>query len=420
MYSQLPMFQRTGASAYKPDLHNTIALCEALGNPQQSIKCIHIAGTNGKGSSSHMLASVLQQAGYKTGLYTSPHLLDFRERIKINGHPVPQDFVVTFVENWRKLFEKIRPSFFEMTVAMAFQYFSKEKVDIAVIETGLGGRLDSTNIITPILSLITNIGYDHMDILGSELLDIAREKAGIIKSEIPVVISEKQIETSGLFIETARKRHSPITFASDSVSIIALEDSTYEVNGNKENLNLSINLDLKGFYQQKNLTGVIACIMELKKYGLNISHESIKAGLANVCKTTGLMGRWQKLSEKPLVICDTGHNEDGIKEVLKQITLTPHQKLHMVFGIVKDKKPTAILSLLPKNACYYFCKANLPRSMDALELKTLAESHGLRGDTFPSVSAALESAIKHSSPDDLVFIGGSTFVVAEALQVKNS
>ncbi len=397
LFSQLPMFQRIGASAYKVDLSNTIALCNLLDNPQYKFKSIHIAGTNGKGSTSHMLASILQEAGYKVGLYTSPHLIDFRERIKINREMISEESVIDFVTKYKADFEKINLSFFEWTVGLAFDYFSKQKVDIAVVETGLGGRLDSTNVIHPEISIITNIGKDHMQFLGDTLEKIAVEKAGIIKKNVPVVIGETQKEIEHIFNTKAKELDASIYFA-DQIIHQELES------------------DLKGSYQKKNIKTVLASIQELKKLGYVISEENIQVGLSNVVRNTGLMGRWQTLGENPKVICDTGHNEAGIKEVVNQIESLNYNKLHFVLGAVNDKEIDSILELLPKHAEYYFCQAKIPRALDVLELKNKAASYNLMGNSYDSVVSAYEVAKITAKKDDLIFIGGSTFVVAEVLQ----
>ncbi len=411
LYQNLPMFQRIGSGAYKSDLTNTLALCEALGNPHNKTKSIHIAGTNGKGSSSHMLASVLQVAGYKTGLYTSPHLKEFTERIRINGHEIDKEFVVDFVMRIKPLIEEIQPSFFEITVVMAFDYFAHQQVDVAVIEVGLGGRLDSTNVITPVLSLITNISWDHMDLLGDTLDKIAAEKAGIIKPEIPVVISERQAEIENVFIQKANENHSSITFATDQYKVTRETDGLYAIEQN--NHHRLLKLDLMGRYQIKNMAGVLASIEELRKIGFTITDQHIEDGLKEVMSRTGLRGRWQTIGEKPLIICDTGHNEGGIREIVQQIAETKYHQLHMVLGMVGDKDISKVLDLLPQDAIYYFCAASIPRALPAVELRLKAEGFGLIGKVFKNVNAAIQSAKENSSPDDFIFVGGSTFVVAE-------
>lgn len=423
LYSRLPMFQRIGAAAYKADLNNTIAICKELGNPQNKIKCIHIAGTNGKGSSSHMIAAILQKAGYKVGLYTSPHLTDFRERIKINGKMITKDYVIQFVEKHKDSFEKIEPSFFEWTVGLAFDYFANQEVDVAVIEVGLGGRLDSTNVIKPIVSLITNIGYDHMNLLGDTLPKIASEKAGIIKERIPVVISQYQPEVAPVFNEKAKQLKSPIVFADKKYKVIKTDLSKdgleVEILQKENNSIHNFTLDLTGTYQIKNILGVLATIDCIVESGFIVSEDNCIEGLRLVCNLTGLMGRWQKLNDKPLMICDTGHNEDGIKEVLKNIESTPHKKLHMVVGVVNDKDVSKILSLLPKKADYYFTKADIPRALDEKELQRQAQLSGLKGNTYETVVMAVVAAKQKANKDDLIFIGGSTFVVGDVLAAEN-
>jgi dihydrofolate synthase/folylpolyglutamate synthase len=419
LYSKLPMFTRVGAAALKKDLHNTIAMCAVLDNPQDKFKSIHIAGTNGKGSTSHMLAAVLQKAGYKTGLYTSPHLKDFRERIRINGKMVSKSFVKDFVKSQTEIIQEIEPSFFEVTVAMAFDYFAKEKVDIAIIEVGLGGRLDSTNIITPELSVITNISLDHTNILGNTLPEIAFEKAGIIKKNIPVVIGERQSKTENVFIQKAAQENSQIIFASDNLHLENLHQKnpllSLDIYQGKDLIYKNLALDLTGTYQSKNILTVIQSILKLKELGFNIPDKAIYSSLNKVKKLTGLQGRWQTLSTNPLVICDTGHNKAGITEVIKNINDTNFEKLHIVIGMVKDKDVEGVLAILPKNATYYFCEPDLERALSAKDLAEKAAYFMLKGKTFSNVKSALESAKKMASINDLIFVGGSTFVVAEIL-----
>jgi dihydrofolate synthase/folylpolyglutamate synthase len=419
LYSKLPMFTRIGEAALKKDLHNTIALCESLGNPQDTFKSIHIAGTNGKGSSSHMLAAILQKAGYKTGLYTSPHLKDFRERIKINGKMLPKAFVSAFVKHEAKIIEKVQPSFFEVTVAMAFSYFAIEKVDVAIIEVGLGGRLDSTNIIHPELSLITNISLDHTNILGNSIKEIAFEKAGIIKAAVPAIVGEYSAESKPVFEEKAKEVGTTLQFAADDYHLESVRAQSnlvlVDVFRNKELLYKDLALDLTGTYQQHNILGVVAAVDQLNKDGYKISKAHVYAGLRQVKELTGLNGRWQTLSKEPLVICDTGHNVAGITEVLKNIQATPFQELHMVIGMVKDKDISSILELLPKTATYYFTQPNLERALPATELQLQAEPFNLKGSVHPEVKAALAAAKAAASSADLIFIGGSTFVVAEVI-----
>lgn len=420
LFSQLPVFQRIGKAAYKGNLNNTLALDEYFNHPHKTFKTIHVAGTNGKGSTSHMLASVLAKAGYKVGLYTSPHLKDFRERIRINGKVISEQEVIDFVENHRAIFEKVKPSFFEMTVALAFDYFSKQKVDVAVIEVGLGGRLDSTNIITPELSVITNISFDHTDLLGNTLAEIAYEKAGIIKSNIPVVISQTQPEIRHVFMDKARLTNSPIFFADEVYNVFSVDNhkaksQTFSLRRHDGLTIKDIKLDLNGIYQKYNLPGVLLAIDILRDKGFKISDKHLRAGLAITSASTGLLGRWQRLQEKPLIICDTGHNVDGITHVLFQINDTERENLHMVIGMVGDKNIDGVLSLLPKNAYYYFTKASIPRALNELALASKAASYNLKGDTFSTVKEALEAAKKNAMPNDLIFIGGSTFVVAEVV-----
>lgn len=419
LFARLPMFTRDGASAIKKDTDNTVRLCQALGNPHTKFKSIHVAGTNGKGSTSHLLASILASAGYKTGLYTSPHLVDFRERIRINGAMIPKENVIDFVNQHRSLIEDIQPSFFEVTVAMAFDYFAAEQVDVAVIEVGLGGRLDSTNILRPELCVITNIGMDHTDLLGNTLAEIASEKAGIIKPQIPVVLSERDETIAYVFEQKAHEMNAPLRFASTEFAV-----QTYE--RKEEGLTLSI-LDyvnqqrtelyvgLAGHYQQKNVLGVLTAVDELKKRGWEIGEEQLREGLADVVRNTGLQGRWQTLSANPLIICDTGHNEDGIREVMVNIQSTPHTVLHVIIGAMRDKDISHMLPQLPKKAVYYFCNPAMPRAMPAVELKDKAASYGLKGEAYPSVGNALTSARDAYQEGDLIFVGGSNFIVAEVL-----
>ncbi len=419
MFSQLPMFQRIGAAAYKADLTNTLALDDLTGHPHRKFKTIHVAGTNGKGSVSHMLASILQENGFRTGLFTSPHLGDFRERIKINGRPVPEEFVVRFTEQYLPDFNRIKPSFFEMTFAMAMSWFDAGEVDIAVVETGMGGRLDSSNIITPMLSVITNIGYDHTQFLGSTIEAIATEKAGIIKTEVPVVIGETDPGSSEIFRTTAFSRQAPIVFADQEVNVI--KDARYTPEGEMQ-VTAIHGLDkyrlvcpLGGNYQVKNLATVIAAAHLLKTTYALFDGLSIYEGIRKTIKNTGLMGRWQILQKDPLTICDIGHNAEGISEVIKQLNSLEFNRLHIVFGVVNDKDVKGMLALLPMNASYYFCKADIPRGLDASVLKEMAAAFELNGDAYASVKEAKDAALIAASASDLVFIGGSAFVVAEVL-----
>jgi len=426
LYTRLPMFTRDGASAFKKDLTNTVALCEILDNPQHKFKSVHIAGTNGKGSTSHMLAAILQTAGYKTGLYTSPHLKDFRERIRINGQMISEQTVVHFVADHQTDFEQIEPSFFEMTVALAFDIFAKEKVDIAIIEVGLGGRLDSTNIITPLLSVITNIGWDHMNMLGDTLQLIAGEKAGIIKPGIPAIVGEYQPEVADVFFNKAKSAGTQIEFASEDWEIISknkgVDTLTIEIQKQvlptfaiSDDPILHLQLDLPGTYQLKNVKTVLSAVDELREQGFEITNEHIATALKQVKILTGLHGRWEVLSTNPLTICDTGHNPDGIQEVLKNIAAVTYKKLHFVIGMVNDKDITKVLGMLPVNAIYYFCKPDIPRGLEAESIKQQAAALNLHGDAYSSVKEALNAAQTAAGANDLVFVGGSTFVVAEVV-----
>jgi dihydrofolate synthase/folylpolyglutamate synthase len=412
LYQSLPMFQRVGAVAYKKDLTNTLKLCEVLGHPQHRFPSIHVAGTNGKGSTSHMLAAVLQSAGYKTGLYTSPHLKEFTERIKINGEEVSQKFVIDFVERLRSSMETIQPSFFEVTVAMAFAYFAQQQVDVAIIEVGLGGRLDSTNIITPLVSVITNISYDHKDLLGDTLPQIAFEKAGIIKTKIPVVVSQRQKEVEMVFTRRAQETESAIFFAEDTFSIGKSENG-YSVFRDGSLWLTDLKPDLHGNYQQKNLAGVLFTMDVLRRQGWKISDQQIRLGIESTTRLTGLKGRWQTLQTRPLVICDTGHNEDGIRQVVDQLQQTKHDQLYMIIGMVRDKDLSSVLSQLPTRAVYFFCQASIPRALPAGELAQQASTFGLKGEVIPHVNKALAKAREMATENDLIFVGGSTFVVAE-------
>ena len=396
LYAQLPMYQRVGKTAFKKDLSNTLKLSKQLNNPEQHFKSIHVAGTNGKGSVSHMLASVLQEAGYKVGLYTSPHLKDFRERIKINGQMISEEEVIAFVTENKPFLEENKLSFFEMTVGLAFDYFSNQKVDIAVIEVGMGGRLDSTNIIMPEVSVITNIGFDHTAFLGNTYAEIATEKAGIIKPNVPVVIGETVSETKNVFKQIASEKNAGITFAE-------LE----EVSEYKS--------DLKGVYQQKNKKTAVCALHVLQENGWDISEENICNGILNTVKNTGLQGRYQTLQESPKVICDTAHNKEGLQLVLQQIQEEPFENLHIVLGVVNDKDLQSILPLFPKKATYYFCKPDVPRGLEASVLANNAKEFGLTGTTFNSVNKAYTLALENASENDLIYIGGSTFTVAEVV-----
>ncbi len=418
LFSQLPMYQRIGKAAYKSDLQTTIDLLEKLKNPQNSFKAIHIAGTNGKGSVSHIVASILQEAGYKIGLYTSPHLKDFRERIRLDGKLIPEENVVSFVADNKAILEELKPSFFEMTVAMAYDYFATEDVDFAILETGMGGRLDSTNICNPVITAITNIGFDHTQFLGDTLEKITVEKAGIFKQEVPIVIGKKQSEIKDIFLAKANLLKAPITFVEDNVELKFLETTDnnnryFDIWVENQMLVEKAASPLLATYQEENIATSIQIIMDLMLEGVHVSKEEIKDGLANLIKNTSLKGRWQIISSNPLTICDTGHNTDGIKAVMQQIKQTPYKNLHFVFGMVNDKEPDSILYLLPKNATYYFCKADIPRGMDEEVLQEYAFKAGLNGKTYSSVREAYHIAQNNAGLDDLIFIGGSTFVVAE-------
>lgn len=422
LYEQLPMFQRSGPSAYKNNLYNTLKLDKLYGHPHRKFKCIHVAGTNGKGSVSHMLASILQEAGYKTGLYTSPHLKDFRERIRINGEMISENEITAWVENFRKANKKwqIEPSFFELTVALAFNYFASQKVDVAVIEVGLGGRLDSTNIINPEVGIITNIGLDHTNLLGNTLEEIAAEKAGIIKNNIPVVVGETQPEIENVFITKSNLLNADLVFADKQFKVdFALKDLSgkqiIHVSKNGVSVFPNVKLDLLGEYQKKNILTVLTVVEILQQRSFEIGGKEIYRGLENVVQNTGLLGRWQIIGNNPLIVCDTGHNKDGMQMLVQQINNTAYKKLHVVLGVVGDKNPDPVLKLLPKNAIYYFTKANIPRSLNENELQTKARSFALFGEVFSAVNEALKSAKQRAGKSDMIFIGGSTFVVAEIL-----
>lgn len=421
LFSQLPMYQRQGKAAYKADLNTTLELDEYFDHPHRKFKSIHVAGTNGKGSVSHMLASVLQESGYKVGLYTSPHLKDFRERIRINGQMVSENFVIKFVKDHRAKFEEIKPSFFEMTVAIAFDYFAKENIDVAVVEVGMGGRLDSTNIIQPDLSIITNIGLDHTSFLGNSLSEIAKEKAGIIKKDTSVVIGETQTETKTVFKNFAKEKRTDIYFADQyykSEYVLLSIDNKQVFNINKDNNIIAysdLKLDILGVYQKKNLLTVLRSIDLLIEKGYNIKNQAIYKGLERVSKNTSLQGRWQILGFNPTIVCDTAHNLDGITLVVNQLNQIPHKNLHIVVGVVDDKNIEGILEILPKNAKYYFTKANIPRALDQNRLKEKANKFDLIGTTYERVQEAFVSAKENAGVNDLIFIGGSTFVVAEVI-----
>lgn len=420
LLSYLPMFQRIGAAAYKADIYNTVELMKALGNPEKKFKSIHVAGTNGKGSSSHLIASILREKGLKVGLHTSPHLKDFRERIKIDNKMCDEEFVINFVENNKELIKRIKPSFFETAVAMAFTYFAQENVDIAIIEVGMGGRLDSTNVINPLACLITNISFDHTQFLGNSLEAIAQEKAGIIKQNTPVVISQTQKETQNVFSSKANEKNSPICFADSYLSCENVNHSQgllkMDIYKNGVERIKNLQSSLSGYYQQKNILGVVALIDMLNQYhNFNISDEEIKQGIENLSSNFPIAGRWQTLCNKPLTICDTGHNEDGLKYVIEQIKNTPHEKLRFVLAMVNDKDVNKVLSMLDKDAEYYLSQAKIPRALPVDELAEKAMQAGLSFTKYDTISQALTQAQQDSKENDLVFVGGSTFTVAEVV-----
>ena len=404
LYNSVPMFQQVGGSAYKEGLENTKTLDEHFGHPHRSFHSIHVAGTNGKGSCSHTLAAILQEAGYRVGLYTSPHLIDFRERIRINGQPISEEYVVRFVEDERSFFEPLHPSFFELTTAMAFRYFADEKVDVAVIEVGLGGRLDCTNIIRPDLCIITNISFDHTQYLGDTLAKIAGEKAGIIKSGIPVVIGETTPETKPVFLNKAQEVNAPIFFAEEN------DREDYP----------GVESELKGLYQKKNTRTLLTALPLLKEAGYRIDEQNVRSGFARVCELTGLMGRWQMLQESPTLICDTGHNVGGITYIVEQLKQQSYHRLHIIIGMVNDKDISGVLALLPRDATYYFTKASVKRALPEHELYKLASDAGLQGDCYPDVPSAVRAAQEKSLPEDFIFVGGSSFIVADLLANRDA
>ncbi|TDN39229.1 bifunctional folylpolyglutamate synthase/dihydrofolate synthase [Hymenobacter sp. UV11] len=430
LYAQLPMYQRVGAAGFKKGLGNTEALAEALGHPETQFRSVHVAGTNGKGSSSHLLAAVLQSAGYKVGLYTSPHLREFTERIRVNGQELAPDYLVRWVAEQQDLFATIEPSFFEMCVALAFDYFAAEQVDVAVVEVGLGGRLDSTNIITPLVSLITNISYDHQAMLGDTLPEIAGEKAGIIKPGRPVIVSQSQAEVAEVFERKAAREGSPLLFADSRYTALPTPPASSDAaEGGRAGVQLldvlrhgqlyleNLALGLLGDYQRLNLPGVLATLDELRTQGFDIPESAVRQGLREVTRLTGLRGRWSIIGQHPLVIADTGHNEAGLRLVLAQLARVPHQHLHFVLGVVNDKDVTKVLALLPRTATYYFCQAGIPRALPAAELAAQATAAGLIGQAYGPVAAAVAAARAAAGSADVVFIGGSTFVVAEVAEL---
>lgn len=421
LYNSVPMFQQIGSKAYKEGLENTHMLDEYFGHPHTQYRTIHIAGTNGKGSCSHTLAAILQEAGYKTGLYTSPHLVDFRERIRINGQPVPEEYVVRFVEEHRSFFEPLSPSFFELTTAMAFRYFADEKVDVAVIEVGLGGRLDCTNIIMPDLGIITNISFDHTQFLGDTLAKIAFEKAGIIKRGIPVVIGETKPETKPVFLQKAKDTDACIVFAEDENRVKTFKPAlgkpgiVYQCEDYPE-----LEGELGGYYQAKNTNTILCTLHQLKNIGYHINEQSVRKGFAHVAELTGLMGRWQKLQDAPTLICDTGHNTAGISYIVEQLKEQHYHQLHIVMGMVNDKDIRGVLGMLPKDAVYYFTKASVKRALPETQLQALAEKAGLKGIAYPTVAEAVKEAKRKSLPEDFIFVGGSSFIVADLLANRDA
>lgn len=418
LYSRLPMFQRVGAAAYKANLDNITALCAVMGHPEKQFKSIHIAGTNGKGSTSHTIAAVLQAAGLKTGLYTSPHLKRFTERIRLNGQEIPENEVVTFVEKYKDLIERLNPSFFEITVAMAFSFFAQEKVDIAVIEVGMGGRLDATNVIRPIVSTITNIGWDHTEFLGDTLPKIAREKAGIIKQGVPIVISEYQAETWPVFLKVATENRTTPYVASASCTIKRDTQTSYAVFRNHSTFLTGLRPDLQGPHQLKNLVGALATLWTWERQtGKKLPTEAYREGIENVTRLTGLKGRWQVLQQSPKVVCDVGHNVNGWQVVRNMIAKESFEKLHLILGVVKDKDPAKLLDSLPKADHYYFCQPSIPRGLAAQELGELAAQMGKPGLVIPDVNAALQAALAQAGANDLIVVGGSSFVVADLAQI---
>lgn len=404
LYNSTPMFQQVGSSAYKEGLSNTLALDEHFNHPHKQFRSIHIAGTNGKGSCSHTIAAILQEAGYKVGLYTSPHLVDFRERIRVNGEMISEEYVIRFVEEERSFFEPLHPSFFELTTAMAFNYFAEQQIDVAVIEVGLGGRLDCTNIIKPDMCIITNISYDHTQFLGNSLSHIATEKAGIIKENTPVVIGETTPETKDVFSCQAKMLKAPVFFAEE----------------HKVEENIAINYELKGLYQHKNIRTIWTALDVLKSIGYTLKEQAVRNGFENVCQLTGLMGRWQQLQSSPKLVCDTGHNVAGISYIVEQLQQQKYKGLRIVIGMVNDKDIRGVLSILPKEAYYYFTKASVNRALPENELQAMANEFGLQGNCYPDVPTAVNMAIKESLPEDFIFVGGSSFIVADLLANRDT
>ena len=414
LYNSAPLFQNIGQGAYKEGLSNTHALDEHFGHPHHKFRTLHVAGTNGKGSCSHTLAAVLQAAGYKVGLYTSPHLVDFRERIRVNGTPIEEQFVIDFVEQHCSFFEPLHPSFFELTTAMAFHYFAEQQVDVAVIEVGLGGRLDCTNIISPDLTVITNISFDHVGFLGDTLAKIAHEKAGIIKPHTPIIIGEHNEETRPVFLAEATEKQAPITFAQESPMIVSKSsDANFDIYQTTRYSDLQV--ALRGYCQEKNVNTLLHAIGELQRIGYTISEEAVREGFAHVCQLTGLMGRWQQLNDSPRLICDTGHNIGGFQYIVPQILAQPCKQLRIVFGMVNDKDINAVLALMPKHATYYFTQASVARALPSHELQALAAKHALHGSTYPTVADATRAALAEANKEDFIYVGGSSFIIADLL-----
>lgn len=415
LFNKTLVFQHIGAQAYKPGLETSLQLSELFGNPQNDYKTIHVAGTNGKGSTSHLLAAILQKSGYKVGLFTSPHLIDFRERIRVNGKMIEENEVVDFLQRFLSSgYSGRQPSFFELTTIMAFDYFSRQNVNIAVIEVGLGGRLDSTNILAPLLSVITNISFDHTQFLGNTLAEIASEKAGIIKPSIPVVIGETVEETRPVFSKRAESQNAPIIFAEDCPELLKATHLNDRLEIGSKSFG-TLSGELSGECQNKNANTVLCAIKQLQQLGLNIPTSAIAEGFANVCQLTGLMGRWMKISDTPRTFCDTGHNTGGFLYIIRQLSEGSYSRLHIVIGFVSDKDVHSILGMLPKDAVYYFTQASVPRALNSDKLKELAEECGLNGTAYPTVASAYEAAQKESAPTDMIYIGGSTFIVADLL-----
>jgi len=419
LFNSAPLFQHVGGDAYKEGLSNTHKLDEHFGHPHRKFRTIHVGGTNGKGSCSHTLAAILQSAGYKVGLYTSPHLVDFRERIRVNGKMVSEEHVIRFVEEHRTFFEPLHPSFFELATAMAFNYFAESKVDVAIVEVGLGGRLDCTNIITPDLSIITNISFDHTQFLGDTLAKIASEKAGIIKKGVPVVIGECTDETRPVFIEQAEKTGSPIILSDESILVISSESTINSTRIYQTKPYKNLLGELGGLCQEKNTNTILTAIAQLNELGYNLSEESVRNGFANVCELTGLMGRWQKLNNRPTLICDTGHNVEGISYIINQLKQQSYKRLHIVMGMVNDKDVSGVLAMMPKEAIYYFTKASVKRALNEDQLSTLGKAYSIHGMSYPDVIAATRAALEAATEDDFIFVGGSSFIVADLLNGKD-